>query len=456
MVSQEEKRRQMLTAPVELLVCKMAVPTIITMLITAFYNMADTYFVGQLDTVSTASVGLALPLMNVIQAIGFFFGHGSGNYMSRKLGEGDSKSADAMADTAVIMSMASGTVIALIGLILIRPLVTLLGATPLLMETSVEYISILLIGIPFVIASFTINNQLRFQGSAFLGMIGMASGSFLNVILDPIFIYTLDMKIAGAAIATVISQIISFIVLLVMSGRLPFRKPYFNLTAEVLASICQFGTPSLFRQAVASVAAICCNHVAGGYGEPVIAAVSVVNKIIMVGASVVIGFGQGFQPVCGFNNGAKRYDRVYRMFIFCIKASTVFMLVFGIISFIFSEQLVAFFRDDPEVISAGIMLLRFQCISVPLHGIIIMTNMLMQNMGKTLSATILSIARQGIFFIPFILLLPHFFGIMGVLSAQAAADVFTALVTLPMTVIAAKNLKQSISSMEAVPENELL
>lgn len=449
MMSPEEKREKMLTEPVELLVCKMAVPTIITMLITAFYNMADTYFVGQLDTISTAAVGLALPLMNVIQAIGFFFGHGSGNYMSRKLGEGDVKAASRMADTAAIMSMIFGILLSVSGMIFIRQLAVLLGATPLLMDSSTEYISLLLIGIPFVMTSFTMNNQLRFQGNAFLGMIGMASGSILNVALDPLFIYVFGMGVRGAAAATVISQIVSFIVLMKMSGRIPFRKPDFNLTGEIVSAVFRFGTPSLCRQGIMSIAAICLNHVSGIYGEAVIAAVSVVNKIVMVGGSVIIGFGQGFQPVCGFNSGAKKYGRVRKMFLFCIKASTAFMICFGAVSFIFSAQLVAFFRDDPEVISAGIPLLRFQSVTTPLMGMIMMTNMLMQNMGRTFSASFLAMARQGLFFMPLVFILPHFFGLLGVQMTQSAADLLTAAVTAPFTVSAIRELKKKSAAEES-------
>lgn len=444
MMTPEEKRHDMLHSPVELLVCKMAVPTIITMLITALYNMADTYFVGRLDTVSTAAVGLALPLMNVIQAIGFFFGHGSGNYMARKLGEGDVKASAQMADTAAVMSLLMGVILSLLGYMNIRPLSLLLGATPLLMESTVEYVSVLLIGIPFVMASFTMNNQLRFQGNAFYGMIGMASGAVLNVILDPVFIFILGMKVRGAALATVSSQIISFIVLLVMSGRIPFRKLNFSLNGEIVSAIFRFGTPSLFRQSIMSVSFICLNHAAGNFGEAVIAAVSVVNKIVMIGASVVIGFGQGFQPVCGFNNGAKRYDRIKRMYLFCIKASTLFMLVFGAIVFVFAPQLVAFFRDDPDVISAGTPLLRFQCVTGFLQGIIIMTNMIVQNMGKTLLASFLAIARQGVFFIPLVLILPQFFGLTGLQMTQSAADVLTAAFTAIFTVKTLRSLDKLI------------
>lgn len=216
MQTPEEKLIMMTSQPVERLVCKMAVPTIISMLISALYNMADAYFVGQLDTISTAAVGLALPLMNIIQSAGFFYGHGSGNYISRKLGEGDTDSADRMADTGLTLSFLTGIILALAGILLINPLVKLLGAIPQLVDSTEEYVRILLFGVPFMMASFTINNQLRFQGSAARGMVGIAIGAALNVCLDPLFIFVLDMKVSGAALATVLSQGVSFVILLVM------------------------------------------------------------------------------------------------------------------------------------------------------------------------------------------------------------------------------------------------
>ncbi|MDE7293049.1 MAG: MATE family efflux transporter [Oscillospiraceae bacterium] len=445
MITKEEKRRQMLENPVEKLVCTMAVPTIITMMITALYNMADTYFVGQLDTISTAAVGLALPLMNVVQALGFFFGHGSGNYMSAKLGAGDSKAADTMGDTAAVLSLISGGIIAAAGLLFIHPMCILLGATELLMEKTTEYISVLLIGVPFMMSSFTMNNQLRFQGSAFLGMIGMGVGSVLNVGLDPLFIYVFDMGVKGAALATVVSQIISFMILLKMGGRLPLRKPFFKLTGAIALSILKFGTPSLARQGIMSVAAIYLNNAAGAYSEAVIAAVSVVNRIVMLGASVIIGLGQGFQPVCGFNSGAERYDRVKKSYLFCLRLSTGFMAVFGLLSFIFAPSLVAFFRDDPEVIAAGTPLLRYQCITSVFQGMIVMTNMILQNMGKTVRASILAVARQGLFFIPLLHILTKYWGLHGLTLTQSAADLLTAIVTAPMMIIMLRELDKACS-----------
>ena len=454
MSSDAEKREKMLNEPVQLLVCKMAVPTIISMLISALYNMADTYFVGQLDTNSTAAVGLALPLMNVIQAIGFFFGHGSGNYMSRKLGEGDNVASQKMADTAVLLSIVFAAIMAAAGAVFLNPLVKLLGATPLLIEDGRKYVSILLIGIPFIMASFTINNQLRFQGRAYLGMIGMAGGSVLNVILDPIFIYGLDMGVIGAALATVISQIASFIALMAISGRIPFRKPVLSFSAEIIGAILRYGTPSLFRQGMIGIAAICLNNVAKGFGEPVIAAITVVNKITMVGASIVIGFGQGFQPVCGFNSGAGRYDRVYRTFAFCLKASTAFIAVYGAVVYAFAGQLIAVFRDDPEVIAPGIPLLKYQCVTGVFQGIIIMTNMIMQNMGKTLQSSVLAVARQGLFFIPLVYLLSGILELTGLQITQSCADILTVLITIPMTVYTLKTLKRLMNegAFKAPPE----
>lgn len=439
MISAEEKRRQMLEEPVELLVCRLAVPTIITMMITAFYNMADTYFVGRLDTVSTAAVGLALPLMNIIQALGFFYGHGSGNYISGKLGAGDTKSAAVMGDTAAVLSLITGALIAAFGLVFNKRLAVMLGADDILMESTLEYISVLLVGVPFQMASFTMNNQLRFQGSAFYGMIGMASGSVLNVILDPIFISLLGMRVRGAALATVISQITAFLILRKMSGRLHLSS-CFKPSKEIFTALLKFGSPSLFRQGIMSVAAVCLNHAAVVYGAAVIAAVSVVNKIVMLGGSVIIGFGQGFQPVCGFNSGAGQYGRVKKVYHFCIMIATLFMTLFGTAVYFFAPELIRFFRDDPEVVTSGTLLLRLQCFTAPFQGVIVMTNMIMQNMGRTIRATLLAIARQGLFFIPLLYILSGALGVFGIQITQAAADLLTAAVSIPMAVIVTKEL----------------
>ena len=435
------KELSMTEAPVHKLVLKLAVPTIITMIVTALYNSADTYFIGQTDTNSTASVGVAFALMAIIQAIGFFFGHGSGNYMAHKLGEGNKEDADVMGITGVALSFLFGLLITVLGLLFIKPLCSFMGATKNMIETSVKYTALILIAAPFMVTSFTLNNQLRFQGKAFLGMIGMTTGAILNVILDPIFIFGLNMGITGAALATAISQFISFIILLVMRKFRFSSLKKVSLKKEIRNSIISYGMPSLIRQSIGSIAAICINNVAGGYSEAVIAAVSIVNRITMIGNSVIIGFGQGFQPVCGFNLGAKKKDRVIKAYSFCTKFSTVFMFVFGTLMFMLSPYMIKIFRNDIDVIDAGTVILKFQCFTFIFQGVIIMTNMLLQNLGETYKASFLAVARQGIFFIPLIFILSHFMGLLGLQMAQAISDVMTFLVTVPMAIGAIKKLK---------------
>lgn len=449
MTKAEKKRDEMLGASIPVLILKLAVPTIITMLISAFYNMADTYFIGELDdTLATAAVGVAMPLMNIVQAIGFFFGHGSGNYMSHALGKGDTKSSDEMADTALLMSFVSGVVITVLGLVFIEPFVMLMGATELIKDLSAEYCGIILIGVPFIMAAFTMNNQIRFKGNAFLGMIGMTIGSVLNVVLDPVFITTLGFGVKGAAIATVISQIVSFVILLFITGRMKFRKPDLSFSSVIFSALFRYGTPSLMRQSIIGIASICMNNVAKGYDEPMIAAISIVQKITWIGVSIIIGFGQGFQPVCGFNLGAKRFDRVRYAYKFCIVFSSIFMLVFGAVVFLLSDNLISVFRDDPLVIADGTPMLRFQCITAVTQGIIVMTNMLLQNMGKTFLSSFFAMARQGLFFIPIIYIFSSAFGMWGVWTAQSAADVLTALLSVPVMFMLFRELKEKEENIE--------
>ncbi len=441
-MTSQERQYRMLHEPVERLTCQMAGPTILTMLITAFYNMADTYFVGQLDTNSTAAVGLALPLMNVLQAFGFFFGQGSGAYLSRALGRGDKKSAAQMADTAAILSFLCGGGISLAGLIWLTPLVRVLGALPELMEGSRAYLSLILLAAPFCTSSFTMNNQLRFRGEAARGTVGMGVGSVLNMVLDPLFIFGLRMGVRGAALATAIGQAVSFFILLGLSGRLRRWRPQIRLDGEILGGILRYGTPSVLRQSVMSVAGICMNNVARLYGASLIAAISVVQKVLMVGNNVAIGFGQGFQPVCGFNLGAGRADRVSRQVKFCLKVEVSFLVAYGAVTFLFAPQLVGFFRDDPAVIVHGAALLRWQSVTLCSFGFITMTNMLMQNLGRTFTASFLAIARQGLFYVPILYLFSWLFAVRGVYAAQALADLLTAVVSAPILFRAMRKMAQ--------------
>lgn len=432
-MTKDEKYRMMTEAPIPGLIGKLAVPTIISMLITSFYNMADTFFVGRLGTSATAAVGVAFPVMAVIQALGFFCGHGSGNSISRKLGAQKNDEAGELAATGFFSGLFLGVLVLILGLLFLTPVSRILGSTDTILPYTKEYLRIILVGAPWMTAQFVLNNQIRFQGNAFYAMIGVGIGAVLNILLDPVLIFGLGMGISGAALATVISQLISFFLLLAgvrFSGCIPIRLKNLRWNRERFREIAGGGLPSLFRQGLGSVAAMTLNIAANPYGDAAIAAMSVVSRIFMFAISALIGFGQGFQPVCGFNYGAKKYGRVREAFWFCVKVSTVFLLALAILGFLLSGHLIGIFRDDPEVIDIGTVAVRFQCATLLLNGWIVMNNMMTQTMGKTFYASLLASARQGLFFIPILWILPRIFGLAGIQSAQAAADVFAFLLSV--------------------------
>ena len=446
MDSQEQKYKQMTEPPVEKLICKLAVPCIISMLVTAFYNMADTFFVGQLKSnAATGAVGVVFSMMAIIQAVGFFFGQGSGTFISRALGQKSQKEAEEMAATGFFCSMGIGVVICILGQIFLEPLAYLLGSTETILPYTKEYLRVILLGAPWIVSSFVLNNQLRFQGGAFYAMIGITTGAILNIILDPIMIFTLEMGVAGAGWATIIGQFVSFCLLLAgcsKGGNIPIRFKNIRIRWYYFKNIVRGGLPSLSRQCLSSLATICLNHAAQPYGDAAIAAMGVVQRIAMFGASTMLGFGQGFQPVCGFNYGAKLYDRVKKGFWFCVKISTGFLVVIAAAGFAFAPQLIALFRDDPAVIACGAAALRFQCLTFPVQGWIVMSNMMEQSMGRTIPATFLSVARQGIFFIPMVLILPLFMELTGIQMAQAAADACTLLCAIPIQIHVMKTMEK--------------
>lgn len=446
-MNQEEKFIQMTTTPVPKLVCSLAVPTIISMLVSSFYNMADTFFVGKLDTQSTAAVGVVFSIMTIIQAVGFFFGHGSGNYISRKLGSKELEEASTMAANGFFLSFLSGIVIALLGILFINPLSVALGSTPTIFPYTEKYLRIILIGSPFMTSSLVLNNQLRFQGRASFAMVGIVTGAVLNIVLDPILIFSLHLGISGAAIATVFSQFCSFLLLVLMTrkgGSIVIRFKNLKVNTYFIKEIFRGGVPSLCRQGLASIAVIFLNHAAGTYGDAAIAGMSIVSRITMFANSALIGFGQGFQPVCGFNYGAKLYNRVREGFYFCVKYAFVFLVVVSLLCGIFASDIVALFRkEDAEVIEIGALALRLQCITFPLNAWIVMSNMMLQSIGKALKASIVAGARQGYFFIPFILILPICFGLLGVQMTQAVADVSTLILSIPLTLSVLKEMKDA-------------
>ncbi|WP_242863644.1 MATE family efflux transporter [Anaerotruncus rubiinfantis] len=443
----DEKFLRMTQTPIPQLVCTLAVPTIISMLITSIYNMADTFFVGRISTTATGAVGVVFSLMAVIQALGFLFGQGSGNYISRKLGEQEFEEASRMAATGFFSALIAGGAMALLGEIFLDQLVTMLGATPTILPLARDYAKYILLGAPYMVASLVLNNQLRFQGSAMNAMVGITAGGVLNVALDPLFIFVFDMGVGGAALATVISQFVSFCILLygcTRGGNLRIHWKMVTFKWHFFSEILRGGMPSLWRQGLASVAAIFLNHAAGAYGDAAIAAMSIVSRVNMFASSALIGFGQGFQPVCGFNYGAKYYNRVREAFWFCMRAAVGVLVCIAAAGFIFAPQVIALFRgEDAQVVAVGALALRLQCITFPLMSWVILNNMMTQTIGQSGRATLLSVSRQGLFFVPAVLILPPVAGVLGIQMAQPVSDVFCFALSVVIGIRVLRELREA-------------
>lgn len=453
----EEKYQLMINTPISRLIPRLAVPTIISMLITSIYNMADTFFVSQLSTSASGAVGVNFSLMTMIQAIGFTLGMGSGNFMSRMLGAREQEKAQRACSTAVYTAFALGLLLAITGIANIDSLVRMLGATETIAPYAKDYGRYILIAAPYMTVSFVFNNHLRSQGNAALSMIGITTGGILNVILDPVLIFGLKMGISGAAIATIFSQFVSFTILLVLvirSGNVLKPHPrYFTFQGWVYKEILSAGMPTLGRQGLASVASVLLNVASSGFGDAAVAAMSIVTRIMMFINSALIGFGQGFQPVCGFNFGAGRYDRVLEAYFFCRRVALVFLLVMGVIMFAISTPIMRLFRkEDAEVIRIGALALKMQCCLLPFQSYTIIGNMLTQSIGYSFRATLTAISKQGLFFIPAILILPPLLGIPGLQLAQPVADGLTFVLTQVIVVMVVKELRGMAASQNAETE----
>lgn len=431
-------------APVHRVIGAMAIPTIFSMLLTGMYNLVDTFFVGKINTQSTAAVGVVFSVMFFIQAFSFFFGNGSGNYISRQLGAQNTKDAELMASTGLFYTLVFSLIVMLLGWIFLEPISILLGSTPTILPYTRQYLGISLLGTPFIMGTFCINNQMRFQGFTKYSVYGAISGSIINCLLDPVFIFGFSMGVSGAAVASVIGQICGFVILLIMSqkeGVVHYTHRDISFEGRFVKEIIAGGTPSISRQGLASVSTIALNSVAGNYGDAAIAAMSIVTRISMFIFSVIVGLGQGFQPMCGFCYGAKLYDRVKEGFWFSTKIGTFFLLFWSVILIIFSGDVVSLFRDDPEVIAIGIPALRYQMIIFPACSFMMMANMMMQTCRKTIRANILAASRQGLFFIPLIFVLPYIYGLFGVEICQAVSDIISLIVTIPIVWSAFKEMR---------------
>lgn len=445
----KDKYDKLANAPVKGLISSLAIPTILSMLVSAIYNMADSFFVGKINTQSVASVGIVFSIMTLLQAIGFFLGNGSGIMVSTLLGEKKKEDAQIYANVAFFTVIFVGIILAVIGLFFSNNIALLLGATKTTIEYASTYLKYILLGSPFILGSFVLNNQLRYQGSALYSMIGILTGSIINIALDPLFIFTFKLEVAGAALATVIGQIVGFFILYFGTFkndniRLSIKR--FKPTAKVYLTIFKNGLPSLARQGIGTVANIAMNFACAPFGDAVIAGMSVYNRVMFLGMAVVIGYGQGYQPVCSFNFGAKNYKRVYDGYKFLAVVTTIIITVFSIIGFIFAPQLIAVFRDDADVIAIGAKALRYQSFAMLVTGFCTASNMLMQSLRISGKATILALARQGIFYIPAILILPRMFDITGIALAQPVADILSFVLTIFLVIPTVKKLKTKSKS----------
>ena len=427
--------RRMTETPIPQLILSLAAPTILSMLITSIYNLADTFFVGQISTSASGAVGVVSSLMAIIQALGFMLGHGAGTIISRSLGSRDTTAATRFASTSFFTALVFGVVLAVAGLGTLPHFMMLLGSTETILPHACAYARPILIAAPLMISSLVMNNILRYEGKASFAMIGLVTGGVLNIALDPLFMFVFGLGTAGAGIATALSQSISFCILLSMFLR-GKTVSQFRITA-VTHSPAEFGTilmtgmPSFGRQGLNSIGGMLLNIAARGYGDAAVAGMSIVSRIFMFIISVAIGTGQGFQPVAGFNYGAQKYRRVQQACLFTMAASFCFLSVILTVCWFNAETLIHLFRDDPEVTAVALPAFRYQCFAMLLQPVIVAGNMLFQSIGKSGRATFLACCRQGVFFIPLILTLPRAFGLLGVEICQPIADVLTFFVTVP-------------------------
>lgn len=444
--AREAHFRKMTQTPVPKLVSTLAVPTIISMLVTSIYNMADTFFVSQLGTSAAGAVGVVFSLMAMIQAIGFMIGMGAGNTVARHLGARDIQRAEEAASSGFFLALAAGLCLTLLGVAFIKPLMRVLGATETILPYAEAYAQYILFAAPVMSCSFVLNNLLRGEGKATLAMVGIGAGGVLNIVLDPLFIFVLGQGTAGAAMATALSQCVSCGILLSMflrgksSVRLRISKVSRSL--RVYRQMLTIGLPSFCRQGIASFATMLLNLAAAAYGDAAVAAMGITGRVFMFLFSVMIGFGQGFQPVCGFNYGAGLYGRVRQAMYFTAKVGTVLMTAASVIFFIFAPQVLMLFRrDDAAVIAMGTLAFRLQCAALPLTGLTSVTNMSLQCTGHAWQATLLALCRQGLCFIPLILILPRVGGMLGVQAAQPLADLLTFAVSVPFFLAFLRELK---------------
>ena len=427
----EFRRKAILNDALLPLLVKTSIPTIIGMLVMVIYNLTDTFFVGILNNKSmTAAIGIVFSFMSFIQAIGFWFGYGSGNIMSKKIGENEEKEAEIISSIGILFAIVIGILIAILLWFFVLPLSKFIGgsASENLLNFTVEYLKVIIISIPFGLYSITLYNQLRLCGNVKDGMIGLLIGMAVNMVLDPVLMFVFKFGFIGAGYATLIGQITGCIVLTNLSGKngnIAVNLKKVRINKDRVYHILAGGMPNFSRQSITSIALILLNVVAAKYGDGVIAALTISSRILALAYMIMIGWGQGFQPICAMNYGAKQYDRVKKAFKFAVIGGTLFLIIAAILLYVFSEPLIKTMSNDNEVILVGAEILRMQCITMPLLGYFAISSMLMQNIGQYFWASIISISRQGIFYIPLLYILSNIFGQFGIYLLQPVADVLS-------------------------------
>lgn len=442
--SSEAQFKRMTETPVTKLVLSLGLPTTISMLVTNIYNMADTYFVSDLGNSASGAVGVVFALMAIIQAFGFMYGHGAGSNIGRLLGAKETKRAGIFASTSLALGIVSGFLIMVFGLCLQKPFMRLLGSTETILPFACDYSRYILLAAPIMVGSCVLNNILRYEGKATLAMVGLVSGGLINIAGDYLLIVKANLGVSGAGISTAVSQTIGFCILLFpyLTGQTQskLRISFISKETTVVSNIIKIGFPSMMRQGLNSVSVMILNLVAKPFGDVAIAAMSIVARVISFLFCVGLGIGQGFQPVAGFNYGARKYERVKKSYWVTYVIGTVLlgMMAFG--GFIFAEEIISIFRNDAEVIAIGKVALRYQAVSLLFVPMTVTGNMLFQSTGKSKRATFLAATRSGLYFIPVILILGNVFGLIGIEIAQAIADVLAAFTTLPIVLAFLKKL----------------
>ena len=427
----ELRRKAILNDDLLLLLVKTSIPTIIGILVMVIYNLTDTFFVGILNNKSmTAAIGVVFSFMSFIQAIGFWFGYGSGNIMSKKIGENEEKEAEIISSIGILFAIVIGILIAILSCFFVLPLSKFIGgsASENLLNFTVEYLKVIIISIPFGLYSITLYNQLRLCGNVKDGMIGLLIGVAVNIVLDPVLMFVFKFGFIGAGYATLIGQITGCIVLTNLSGKngnIAVNLKKVRINKDRVYHILAGGMPNFSRQSITSIALILLNVVAAKYGDGIIAALTISSRIAALAYMIMIGWGQGFQPICAMNYGAKKYDRVKKAFKFTVVGGTLFLIMAAILLYVFSELFIKTMSNDNEVILVGSEILRMQCITLPLLGYFAISSMLMQNIGQYFWASIISISRQGIFYIPLLYILSNIFGQFGIYLLQPVADVLS-------------------------------